>query len=144
MPHSLEATDYLLGLFLAIFAGATLTLMDRIDEHHIIERHRNPMAYLAASLAAMSTGWAINVFPVIYPFAFGLSLEWIVKKKIDYPSHVFSMFVIALYLGCRIDLFWNYAPYIALFLLLRFVSGTLLRRRLTLQSGWFAHWYYSS
>jgi hypothetical protein len=102
------------------------------------------LAYLAALVAAASASWAIELFPVIYPFAFGLSLIWIFKNKIDYPSHVFSLFLTTLYLGSRIDLFWLYIPYIALFLLLRFVSGTLLRKRLTAQSGWFLRWYYAS
>ena len=139
-----EWVDYLVGILLGLLAGVALTLMDRIDEHHIIERHRVPLAYLAALAAAASASWSIELFPVIYPFAFGLSIEWIVKNKIDFPSHVMSVFLMSLYLGMRLDLFLLYAPYIAMFLLLRFVSGTWLRKRLTSQSGSLLHWYYSS
>lgn len=135
---------YLVGILLGLLAGAALTLMDRIDEHHIIERHRAPLAYLAALAAAASAAWSIELFPVIYPFAFGLSIEWILKNKIDYPSHVMSVFLMGLYLGMRLDLLLLYAPYIAMLLLLRFVSGTWLRKRLTAQSGRWLHWYYSS
>jgi len=143
-PFQLDAMGYLFGILLGLFSGVTLTLMDRIEEHHIIERYKIQLAYLTALLAAVSAGLSINLFPVIYPFVFGLSLEWIVKNKVDFPSHVFSVFLIALYLGWRMDLFWLYAPQIFFFLLLRYVSGTLLRRRLSAQSSRLMHWYYTS
>ena len=107
---SIGIADAFLGVFMGMLAGAALTLMDRIDEHHIIQRHRTFLAYLAAFFSAVSTILAIEWFPVIYPFAFGLSLLWIFKNKIDFPSHVFSLFLMAIYFGLRIDLFWLYAP----------------------------------
>lgn len=128
---------------LGLFSGILLTLMDRIDEHRIVERHRTIFAYLAAIATAASMAWSIGQYPVLYPFLFGLCVEWIVKDKIDFPSHVFFLFLLTLYFGWRIDLFWLYAPYIALFLAVRYVSGILLRRRLGGKPGFF-RWYYAS
>jgi hypothetical protein len=141
---SINSMNYLFGILLGLISGGVLTLMDRIDEHHIIERNKTPFAYLTALLAAASAAWSIEIFPVIYPFAFGLSIEWIVKNKIDFPSHVLSLFLMAMYFGLRLDLFFFYAPYIAFFLLLRYVSGTYFRKRLTAQSSRLIHWYYDS
>lgn len=141
---SIGIADAFLGVFMGMLAGAALTLMDRIDEHHIIQRHRTFLAYLAAFFSAVSTILAIEWFPVIYPFAFGLSLLWIFKNKIDFPSHVFSLFLMAIYFGLRIDLFWLYAPYIVLLIALQFISGTLLRAVLIARPGWFWRWYYAS
>jgi len=136
-------TNILLILLLGLLSGITLTLMDRIDEHRIVEQHRTLLAYLAATATAASMAWSIELFPVLYPFLFGMCVEWIIKDKIDFPSHVFFLFLLTLYFGWRIDLLWLYAPYLALFLAVRYVSGSLLRRRLGGKPGFF-RWYYAS
>lgn len=128
---------------LGLFSGTFLTLMDRIDEHRIVDRHRTIFAYLAAIAAAGSMAWSTEQFPVLYPFLFGLCVEWIIKDKIDFPSHVFFLFLLTLYFGWRIDLLWQYAPYVALFLAVRYVSGSFLRRKLGEKPGFF-RWYYAS
>jgi hypothetical protein len=87
--------------------------------------------------------WSIEQFPVLYPFLLVLCLEWIVKDKIDFPSHVFFLFLLTLYFGWRIDWLWLYAPYGALFATVRYVSGSVLRRRLAKKPG-FWRWYYAS
>lgn len=136
-------TSIFVPLLLGLLSGTFLTLMDRIDEHRVVERHRTLLAYLAAMATAASMAWSIEQFPVLYPFLFGLCVEWIVKDKIDFPSHVFSLFLLALYFGWRIDWLWIYAPYLALFLVVRYVSGTFLRRKLGGNPGFF-RWYYAS
>lgn len=136
-------TNIFLIPLLGLLSGTFITLMDRIDEHRIVERHRTLLAYLAAIATAASMVWSIEQFPVLYPFLFGLCVEWIVKDKIDFPSHVFFLFLLTLYFGWRIDLLWLYAPYIALFLAVRYVSGSFLRRRLGGKPGFF-RWYYAS
>lgn len=136
-------TGFLAVLGWGLLSGICLTLMDRIDEHRIVERHRTPLAYLAATATAASMAWSIEQFPVLYPFLFVLLMEWIVKDKIDFPSHVFCLFLLTLYFGWRIDRLWLYAPYVALFAVVRYVSGTLLRRKLSGETGFF-RWYYVS
>jgi hypothetical protein len=140
MPTMLE---WLAALTLGLLAGLFLTLMDRIDEHRIVERHRTLLAYLAATATAASMAWSIEQFPVLYPFLLVLCVEWIVKDKIDFPSHVFFLFLLTLYFGWRVDWLGLYAPYIALFAAVRYVSGTVMRRRLGDQPG-FWRWYYAS
>lgn len=135
--------ELLVTATLGLFSGTFLTLMDRIDEHRIIERHRTIFAYLAATATVASMAWSTEQFPVLYPFLFGLCVEWIIKDKIDFPSHVFFLFLLTLYFGWRIDLLWQYAPYIALFLAVRYVSGGFLRRWLEDRPGFF-RWYYAS
>jgi hypothetical protein len=131
-------------LLLGTLSGIFLTLMDRIDEHGVVRgKLKTPLAYVCAGLTAASMAWAIELHHALYPLFMGMSLEWIVKNKINYPSHVFSMFMMTLYFGWRIDLLWLYAPYLALFLVLRYVSGSVLRRRLGNRPGFF-RWYYAS
>lgn len=140
MPPMLELlTIAALGLLSGIF----LTLMDRIDEHRIIERHRTPLAYLAAIATAATMAWSIEQFPVLYPFLFGLCVEWIVKNKIDFPSHVFFLFLLTLYFGWRIDLLWLYVHYVALFVAVRYISSVLLKCKLGKKTCFF-RWYYAS
>lgn len=136
-------TGFLVTFCWGLLSGILLTLMDRIDEHHVVERHRTILAYLTAIATAVSMAWSIEQFPVLYPFLFGLCVEWIIKNKIDFPSHVFCLFLLTLYFGWRIDLLWLYALYLALFLAVRHVSGSLLRRRLGGKPGFF-RWYYAS
>lgn len=136
-------TNIFVALLLGLLSGIFLTLMDRIDEHRVIERHRTILAYLAATATAASMALSIELFPVLYPFLFCLCVEWIIKDKIDFPSHVFFLFLLTLYFGWRIDSLWLYAPYIALFMVVRYVSGTLLRRKLGGKPGFF-NWYYTS
>jgi len=84
--------DYFFVILLGAFSGIALTLMDRIDEHHIIDRHRTPFAYLAGIVATASVAWTIELFPVLYCIPFCLCIEWMIKNKIDFPSHVFQYF----------------------------------------------------
>ncbi|MDP1606155.1 MAG: hypothetical protein Q8L93_05885 [Rhodocyclaceae bacterium] len=135
--------ELLAAAAMGLISGTFLTLMDRIDEHRIVQRHRAFLAYLAATATAASMAWSIEQFPVLYPFLLGLCVEWIIKDKIDFPSHVFFLFLLTLYFGWRIDLLWQYAPYIVLFLAVRYVSGTMLRRKLGGKPGFF-RWYYAS
>ena len=135
--------EWLATAVLGFFSGIFLTLMDRIDEHRVVVRCRTLLAYLAATATAASMAWSIEQFPVLYSFLFGLCVEWIIKNKIDFPSHVFFLFLLTLYFGWRIDLLWLYAPYVALFMAVRYVSGTLLRRKLGDKLGFF-RWYYAS
>lgn len=113
--------DAIKVLALGAFSGLTLTLMDRIDEHRIITRYRTQLAYLAATAAALSVAWTLECMPILYSLPFCLCLEWIIKNKIDYPSHVFSLFIMAIYFGWRIDLLYLNINYIVAFLLLRLV-----------------------
>lgn len=135
--------EWLIALTLGLLAGLFLTLMDRIDEHRIVERHRTLLAYLAATATAASMAWSIEQFSVLYPFLLVLCVEWIVKDKIDFPSHVFFLFLLTLYFGWRLDWLRLYAPYVALFAVVRYLSGTFLRRRLGEKPG-FWRWYYAS
>ncbi len=135
--------NYLAVLSLGIFSGVTLTLMDRIDEHGIINRHRTPLAYLAGIAAVVSVIWTIELYPLLYSLPFFICILWIIKNKIDFPSHVFSLFLLTLYFGWRIDLLYLNAAYVVLFLLISFFSGTLLRQRLYAKSDFF-QWYYDS
>lgn len=128
---------------LGLLAGFFLTLMDRIDEHRVVERHRTLFAYLAATATSACMAWSIEQFPVLYPLLLVLCVEWIIKDKIDFPSHVFFLFLLTLYFGWRIDWLWLYAPYAVLFAVVRYFSGTLLRRRLGRKPGFFC-WYYAS
>lgn len=135
--------DQLLALGLGLTAGLFLTLMDRIDEHRIVERCRTVLAYLAAVCTSSTMAWSIELFPVLYPLLFGMCLGWIIKNKVNFPSHVFSLFLLALYFGWRLDLLLHYYPYIALFMAIRYLSGTWLRQKLSGRPGFF-HWYYAS
>lgn len=138
----LSGMDCLAGLALGILSGVALTLMDRIDEHRIIERYRTPLAYLAALATATCMAWSVELFPVLYPMLFGLCIGWIVKNKIDFPSHVFSLFLLALYFGARLDLLLQFFPYIALFVAIRYLSGTVLRKKFGGHPGF--SWFYAS
>lgn len=135
--------NYIAVLTLGVFSGIALTLMDRIDEHRIIESYRTPFAYLAGITAVASVILTIQLYPVLYSLPFFICIEWIIKNKIDFPSHVFSLFLLALYFGWRIDLLYLNAAYIIVFLLIRYISGTLLRQRLYAKSVFF-QWYYDS
>lgn len=139
----MSGMSWLLGFFLGVLSGVFLTLMDRLDEHRIVERHRTVLAYLAAASTSASMGGSIEMFPALYPFLFGMCLEWIIKNKVDFPSHVFFLFLLALYFGWRLDLLLHYYPYIALFMAIRYLSGTWLRHKLSGRPG-FLHWYYAS
>lgn len=136
-------SELLVTAALGLLCGTLLTLTDRIDEHHLIERHRTSWAYLAAIATAAGMAGSIELFPFLYPFLFGMCVEWIVKDKIDYSSHVFFLFLLTLYFGHRLDLLGLYYPYIVFFVVLRFASGTWLKRRLDGESKWF-RWYYAS
>jgi len=138
----LTGMDCLAGVALGILSGVALTLMDRIDEHRVIEQHRTLLAYLAALATAASMAWSVELFPVLYPMLFGLCIGWIVKNKIDFPSHVFSLFLLALYFGARLDLLRQFFPYIALFVAIRYLSGTVLRKKFGGRPDF--SWFYAS
>lgn len=135
--------DLITSLILGVLCGLFLTLMDRIDEHRLIEQHRTLLAYLAGIATAASMAWSVTRFPVLYPLLFGLLLVWIIKDKIDFPSHVFSLFLLALFLGDRLDLFQQYWPSILFWVVLQYLSGTVLRRRLGGRPGFWRWWYTS-
>lgn len=132
-----------LVLALGGVSGLALTLMDRIDEHRVIERQRTQWAYLAGIGTAAAMAGSIQLVPVLYPFLFALWVEWIVKNKVDFPSHVFSLLLLALYLGARLDLLQAYCPHVLFFLGIRYVSGSLLRRRIERGSA-LARRYYAA
>lgn len=134
---------WLSGFFLGLLSGVLLTLMDRIDEHRIVTRHRTTLAYVAAIATAAAMAWSIYLFPFLYPLLFGMCLEWTIKGKIDFPSHVFFLFLLALFFGWRLELLRLYFPFIAFFVALRYLSGTWLRRRIGARPG-FCQWYYTS
>lgn len=130
-------------LLLGLACGAALTLMDRIDEHRVIQRHRTLWAYVAGVVTSALMALSIHLLPVLYVLLLGMCLEWVVKNKIDYPSHVFFLFLLALYFGHRLNLLVAWWPALLLFLAVRWASGSWLRQR-------FAHrwpllgWYYAS
>ena len=132
-----------LALSLGLASGFFLTLMDRFDEHRIIERHRTATAYLAGIAAAGCMAWSIELFPIIYPLLFALLFIWIIKGKIDFPSHVFFLFLLTLFMGYHIELLQAYWHYILIITALNYLSGTVLRRRLG-GGGRIMRWYYAS
>ena len=139
----MTVSSALLAVGLGSLAGLLLTLMDRIDEHRIIERHRTMWAYLAGIGTAATMAGAIKLYPTLYPLLIGLCVEWILKNKIDFPSHVFFLFLLTLYLGWRIELLAVYAPSIALYLAVRWFSGSWFKSRMADHST-FWRWYYTS
>lgn len=130
-------------LLLGLSSGATLTLMDRIDEHRVIERRRTFWAYVAGVATAGLMALSIHLVPVLYVLLLGMCLEWVVKNKIDYPSHVFFLFLLTLYFGHRLDLLVAWWPALVLFLAVRWASGSWLRQRYG--HRWpLLRWYYAS
>ena len=123
-------TAPLYALLLGAVSGLFLTLMDRIDEHRVVNRFRAPLAWLCGILAAGCMAVSMQRFQFVYPFLFAQCIEWTVKGKIDFPSHVFFLFLLGLWFGHRIDLLWQYAPAITLFLAMRWFSGSWLKRRI--------------
>jgi hypothetical protein len=130
-------------LVLGLLSGVLLTLMDRIDEHRVIERHRTILAYLAGVGTAAAMAGSITLLPVLYPFFFAVWVEWIVKNKVDFPSHVFCLFLLTLYFGWRLDLLQTYYVETLFFLTLRYISGTVLRRRIAGHSALLRRYYAS-
>ena len=122
------------ALLLGALSGLFLTLMDRIDEHGVVQRFKTPLAWLCGVLAACCMILSMQRFAFVYPFIFAQCLEWIVKGKIDFPSHVFCLFLLGLWFGSRIDLLRLYALAIALFLALRWFSGSWLKTRIAADS----------
>jgi len=131
---------FLLGALSWVF----LTFMDRVDEHGLIDwRLRTPIAYIFGILTALSFVFSIQYSPFLYPFFFGLCIEWIVKNKVEYPSHVFSIFLITLYFGYRFDLFLNYSVYIFIYLLISFGISVFLKSRIDKKSKFYRIFYKS-
>ena len=92
-----------------------------------------------AGLMALS----IHLLPVLYVLLLGMCLEWVVKNKIDYPSHVFFLFLLTLYFGHRLDLLLAWWPALVLFVAVRWASGSWLRQRYG--HRWpVLRWYYAS
>lgn len=125
-----QMTTALYALLLGMLSGLFLTLMDRIDEHNAVRRFKTPLAWLCGVLAAAFMVLSMQRFTFIYPFLFDQCLEWIMKGKIDYPSHVFCLFLLALWFGQRLDLLDHFAPVIGLFIGVRWFSGSWLKGRI--------------
>ncbi len=136
--------EILLITFLWLIAWSFLTFMDRVDEHDlIIWRFKTPIAYIFAILTAISFIWVINYFSFLYPFLFWLCIEWIIKNKLEYPSHVFFLFLIAIYFWYRFDLFFEYYLYIIIFLLITFFIWNFLKNKLNKNSNFYNALYKS-
>lgn len=136
-------TAALYTLLLGALSGLFLTLMDRIDEHGVVQRFKTPLAWLCGALAAASMAASMHCYSFVYPFLFAQCLEWTVKGKIDFPSHVFFLFLLGLWFGHRIDLLQQYAPAIAFFCAVRWFSGSWLKKRITPEGRAARIWYAS-
>ena len=130
---------FLLGLLSGLF----LTLMDRIDEHNLLTKNKTFWAYAMSIFTALSMIVSINEFNFLYPLLFGLCIEWILKNKIDYPSHVFFLFLMALYFGYENNLFISYWLSIVLFLCFRFFTSIWLKNRIDKNSLFYRYFYIS-
>lgn len=132
-------TIFLLGLISGLF----LTLMDRIDEHNLLSKNKTLWAYIFAILTALVMSLSIHYFHFLYSLLFGLCIEWILKNKIDFPSHVFYLFLMALYFGYENHLFVQYWHIITLFLALRFFTSVWLKNRIDKDSRFYRYFYFS-
>lgn len=132
-------TIFVLGLISGLF----LTLMDRIDEHNLLTKNKTLWAYIFAILTAFVMILSTHYFHFLYPLLFGLCIEWILKNKIDYPSHVFYLFLMAFYFGHESHLFVQYWHIIALFLVLRFFTSVWLKNHIDKDSRFYRYFYFS-
>jgi hypothetical protein len=135
--------DILTVLTLGLFSGTFLTMMDRIDEHNLLTKNKSFWAYIMGIFTAAFMILSINEFNFLYPLLFGLCIEWILKNKIDYPSHVFFLFLMAFYFGYESSLFIHYWFIIALFLTFRFFTSVWLKNRIDKSSLFYRHFYLS-
>lgn len=129
-------------LLLWFISGVFLTLMDRVDEHNlVIGRYQAPIAYIFGILTALSFIVSIDFYNFLYPLIVGMCIEWIIKNKIEYPSHVFSLFVLALYFGYRYDLLSQYIWYIGLYLAISFLISNYLKLKINKNSKFYKYFY---
>lgn len=136
--------EILLISFFGVISGIFLTFMDRVDEHNLITwKLKTPIAYIFAILTAISFIWGIHYFNFLYPFLFWLCIEWIIKNKLEYPSHVFFLFIITLYFWYRFDLFLIYYIYIFIYLLLKFFISTYIKSKINKNSKFYNIFYKS-
>lgn len=127
-----------------LVSGIFLTLMDRVGEHNlIIWRFQTPIEYILGVLAAISFIWSINSFNFLYPLIVGMCIEWIVKNKLEYPSHVFFLFVLTLYFGHRYNLLTQYYIYIIIYLGISFIVSIWLKSKIDKNSRLY-HYFYRS
>ncbi|EKD44268.1 MAG: hypothetical protein ACD_71C00190G0002 [uncultured bacterium (gcode 4)] len=121
-----------------------LTLMDRVDEHNlIIWKFQTPLAYTFGILTAVSFVFSIDYFNFLYPLIVGMCIEWIIKNKLEYPSHVFFLFVLALYFGYRHDLLPQYVWYTGLYLGISFLISNYIKSRTDKNSKFYRYFYTS-
>lgn len=137
------AFDTSVVLILGLLSGLFLTLMDRIDEHDLLNHNKSFWAYVMGILTATFMILAISEFNFLYPLLFGLCVEWIVKNKIDYPSHVFFLFLMTFYFGYESSLFIHYWIVIVVFLAFRFFTSVWLKNRIKKNSPLYRIFYLS-
>ena len=134
----------LLILLFWFISGVFLTLMDRVDEHGlIVGKLRTPIAYVFGILTANAFVFSISFFHFLYPFIVGMCIEWIIKNKLEYPSHVFFLFLSTLYFGYRYDLLSQYIWYIVLYLGISFFISTYLKSKIDKNSRFYKYFYMS-
>lgn len=134
----------LLLIFLWLCSGAFLTFMDRVDEHDLIVwKLKTPVAYIFAWFTAITFIFSIHTFPFLYPLLFWMCFEWILKNKLEYPSHVFFLFLTTLYFWYRWDLFLDFWKYIILYLLLVFFIWDFLKSKINKNSKFYWYFYKS-
>lgn len=136
-------SDMLMILLFGLLSGLFLTLMDRIDEHNLLSKNKSFWAYVMGIFTAAFMILSINEFNFLYPLLFGLCVEWIVKNKIDYPSHVFFLFLMTFYFGYESSLFIHYWLVIALFLAFRFFTSVWLKNCIDKSSLFYRYFYLS-
>lgn len=131
-------------LFFWLITWAFLTLMDRVDEHSlIIWKFQTPIAYIFGILTAIFFIFSIGFFSFLYPLIVGMCIEWIIKNKLEYPSHVLFLFVLTLYLGYRSDLLIQYVWYIGLYLGISFLISYYLKSKVDKNSRLYRYFYTS-
>lgn len=136
------AETFLFVLLFWFASGVFLTLMDRVDEHNlIIGKLQTPFAYIFGILTAIIFGFSIDFFNFLYPLIVGMCIEWIIKNKLEYPSHVFFLFLSSLYFGYRYDLLLQYAWYIALYLGINFLISVYLKSKIDKNSRFYKYFY---
>lgn len=120
--------EFLLLITSGLFSWIFITLMDRVDEHWLIEwKIGAVLGYIFASLASICFIFGIYININISPFIFWMLLEWIFKNKLNYPSHVLMLLLVSLYFGHRIDLLVNNYQFVILFLFINFWISTYLK-----------------
>lgn len=107
----MEEILYLLVFW--IISWVWITFMDRIDEHNLIKhKYKSVLAYIFWIIWAIWFIFAMQINSILLPFIFVLCLEWILKNKLEFPSHIFMLFLITLYLWYKIELLLEMKNYI--------------------------------